>query len=114
MCDGSTAHISSVTGRRIRSCGTFVIELTTADKIKKARAIVDDEETTTIHVRGEVVKEARFYNKPWRSWHLAPTSTDFFAYAAEVCDASVVLLEKRLQDVGGGFLPNNVWCHNIW
>jgi hypothetical protein len=88
---------------------TFVIDVIDPERIKEARAILEDRETSKIHVRGTVIKEFRTYNWPW-SWHLDPRSIDFFEYAAEVCDASVVLLEKRLRDVGGGFLPHNVWC----
>jgi len=88
---------------------SFVIEVTDAERIKEARAILEDRETSKIHVRGKVIKESRPYNWPW-SWHLDPSSISFFCYAAEVCDASVVDVEKRLHEVGGGFLPMDVWC----
>ena len=88
---------------------TFVIEVTDQALIKRARSIVNGFELEAVSVRGRVVKEPRRYNRPW-SWHLDPSSIDFFRHAPEVCDASVVHLEEHLDEVGGAYLPKSIWC----
>lgn len=88
---------------------TFVIEVPSRQRIKEARAIVDGLETRKVQIMGTLIKEPRHYNKPW-SWHLDPTTIEFFDLAEEVCDASIVEVEKRLDEVGGAFLPKCVWC----
>lgn len=88
---------------------TFVIDLFSKQRVKEARNIVEGVETRKIHVMGTLIKEPRPYNWPW-SWHLDPSTIEFFENATEVCDASVVDVEKRLAEIGGDFLPRNVWC----
>ena len=68
---------------------TFVIDLLSKQMVKEARDIVDGVETRKIHVMGTLIKEPRPYNWPW-SWHLDPSTIEFFENATEVCDASVV------------------------
>ncbi len=58
---------------------------------------------------GTIIAKPADYNSPW-SWHLDPKTISFFEMAAEVCDCNVSYLEKHLTEIGGPFLPNNVWC----
>lgn len=87
---------------------TFVIELTDAAKVKQARSFVRGEQPSK-SVKGTIVKEPKPYNAPW-SWHIDPNSIEFFDKAAEVCDSSILQVEEHLDEVGGAFLPHNVWC----
>jgi hypothetical protein len=87
---------------------TFVIEITDIGLIKQARAFVrGDVESKS--VQGTIVKQPKAYNSLW-SWYLEPGSTSFFTDSTEVCDSSVVYLEKHLGEVGGDFLPHNHGC----
>jgi hypothetical protein len=88
---------------------TFVIDVPSRTRIKEARAIINRDETSRIHVMGIIVKEQVEYNRPW-NWHLDPASIEFFDRSTEICDASIVDLERQLNDVGGPFLPHNKWC----
>lgn len=88
---------------------TFVIKLTDADKIKKARDILNGTVTVPTSVGGLIIKSPACYNPPW-SFHLDPQSVIFFEIATEVCDASIHYIEDNLDEVGGAFLPGNRWC----
>jgi hypothetical protein len=35
---------------------------------------------------------------------------EFFDSALEVCDATIQYVEEHLDQVGGTFLPNSIWC----
>lgn len=86
----------------------FIIKLTDSDQIEHARRILDGSEKERIHVQGTIVKDSASYNPGW-SFHLDPDSIDFFAWAIEVCDASIQFVEDNLDDVGGSTLPNSHW-----
>ena len=86
---------------------TFVFKLTDQAKIIEARQILAENQAKG--VMGKIVQEKRDYNKPW-SFHLEPGTVAFFEFAIEVCDASINFVEQRLNEVGGSFLPNNLWC----
>lgn len=88
---------------------TFIIKLTDAEKIKKARDILSGLEQNTTHIGGVIVKSQACYNPPW-SFHLDPQSVTFFSGAIEVCDASIQYVEDHLTEVGGAFLPGSRWC----
>src|SRR4030095_4324089 len=87
----------------------FVIQLNRPEQIAHARRILSGEETEAVHVMGKVLKRSKRWNAPW-SFHLAPQSIVFFAFASEVCDASIQYVEDHLDEVGGAFLPGSVWC----
>jgi hypothetical protein len=87
----------------------FVFELEDAERIEKARAILADRSSLKVHVHGTIIPEPAWYNSPW-AFYLDPATVDFFELAAEVCDANVTLVQDRLSDVGGSFLPNFHWC----
>lgn len=87
----------------------FVIQLTDAAKIQKARDILSGKDRATPHVSGKIVKQSACYNPPW-SFHFDPQSIEFFASAIEVCDASMAYTESYLSEAGGHFLPGNHWC----
>lgn len=87
----------------------FIIKLTKPDQIKRARKILSGEETRAVHVMGTVVKSQAPYNKAW-SYQLAPDSITFFENAIEVCDGAIHYVEEHLKEVGGAFLPKNVFC----
>jgi hypothetical protein len=54
---------------------------------------------------GKMVKEPDPFNPPW-SYHLDPRRISFFDIAIEVCDASIAMVEARLDEACGPFLPN--------
>lgn len=87
----------------------FVIKLVSTAQIETARRILTGQEIETIHVQGTIFSSPASYNPRW-SFHLEPTSIDFFSNAIEVCDAASLYVEKNLIDVGGDFLPNGHWC----
>ncbi len=87
----------------------FVIKLVEQRKIAHARAILRGEEVEGQSVSGTIVKRPARYNPEW-SYHLKPRSIEFFDFAIEVCDASIIYVEEHLDEVGGSFLPNNRWC----
>jgi hypothetical protein len=88
---------------------TFVVEIPSRQRIAEARAIIDGNEKKKIHVSGILVKTAVAYNKPWR-WFIEPSSIEFFQNHTEVCDAALAMVEERLDEIGGSFLPHNKWC----
>ncbi|MBS1912646.1 MAG: calmodulin [Bacteroidetes bacterium] len=88
---------------------TFVIELNATETIACARRIVGGQETERTSVMGTVIKQPPWYNPQW-SYHLDPPTIDFFAMATEVCDATPACVEEHLDEVGGAFLPDSVWC----
>jgi len=55
---------------------TFVIELNDVAMIKQARSFALGDEPSK-SVKGNIVKEPKQYNAPW-SWHIDPTSIEFF------------------------------------
>lgn len=87
----------------------FVIELHDPELIKHARRVLSGEETELVHVRGTIIKEKAPYNPEW-SYHLDPTTIEFFSNAIEVCDASICFVEENLGEVGGSTLPGSHWC----
>ncbi|MCW5983270.1 MAG: hypothetical protein KIT09_34585 [Bryobacteraceae bacterium] len=88
---------------------TFVIRLVDTEKIQQARDILAGGSDGPTHVMGTIVKAPAFYNDPW-SFHLDTNSIQFFEVAIEVCDGAIAYVEENLDEVGGAFLPNNVWC----
>lgn len=87
----------------------FTIKLTDPAKIQKARDILSGKETEKTHVLGRIIKRPADYNSKW-SYQLDPDTTDFFAFAIEVCDASTQYTEDHLDEAGGAFLPGAFWC----
>ncbi|MCL1475531.1 hypothetical protein [Argonema antarcticum] len=87
----------------------FVIELTDESKIQKARNILNGTEKEQTHVLGRIIKKSAPYNPGW-SYQLEPATIDFFSFAIEVCDSSIMYLEDHLDEAGGAFLPGALWC----
>lgn len=87
---------------------TFVIRLSGAEKITRARAILAGLEPG-LHILGQIVKQPAGYNPPW-GFHLEPDSIEFFHSAIEVCDASIMTVAENLEEVCGAFLPGCTWC----
>jgi tRNA/tmRNA/rRNA uracil-C5-methylase (TrmA/RlmC/RlmD family) len=87
----------------------FVFELKDQHKIDKARKIVSGEEQDEVHVHGRIIKRQQPYNLDW-SYHLDPSTIDFFQMAIEVCDANMSYVEEHLDEAGGAFLPGAHWC----
>lgn len=85
----------------------FTIKLTDPQQIEQARMLIANDSAKL--VMGTIVKEPVWYNQPW-SYHLAPQSISFADLAVEVCAASPGYVEENLAEVGGAFLPANVWC----
>lgn len=87
----------------------FIFELTDENRIAHARRIISGEEKNRVHVHGRIMKSKQPYNPIW-SFHLDPTTIDFFEMAIEVCDASMAYVEDHLDEVCGAFLPGCHWC----
>ena len=87
----------------------FVIMLKDPAQIRHARALLTGRTTERPHVSGIIVKKRAPYNPRWR-YHLAPDSIEFFDFAIEVCDATILYVQQHLSEVGGEFLPGNRWC----
>lgn len=85
---------------------TFALKLSDPARIAEARALIGDKTKLVI---GTIVKAPALYNPDW-SYHLEPASITFGEAAIEVCDASPDYVEEHLAEVGGAFLPDNVWC----
>lgn len=115
-CGFETAYFQFTDAARPQE--TFVIKLIDTAMIQQARDILNGKETEAIHVQGTIVKESADYNPfPYSEdedglwdFHLNPSSIRFFSMAAEVCDARALTIQEKLDEVGGSFLPNNVWC----
>ncbi|WHI47633.1 hypothetical protein [Microbulbifer sp. VAAF005] len=88
---------------------TFVLQLTDPDKIKEARRILLNGEEAFYHFIGYVVPGETFYNPGW-SFHVDTDSIDFAEISIEVCDSSAQYVEDNWEEVGGAFLPGNIWC----
>ena len=86
---------------------TFVFKLVDASKIQEAREILAKK--LKIHIMGTLEKSPVTYNKPWH-YHMRPETVSFFEVTTEVCDSTIRLVEGRLSEVGGDFLPENFWC----
>ncbi|WP_439675558.1 BP74-related protein [Embleya sp. MST-111070] len=87
----------------------FIIELTDDAKIAHARKILLGEEKDRVHVHGRIIKRTQPYNPKW-SFHLDPSTIDFFEVAIEVCDATMRYTEDHLDEACGAFLPGCHWC----
>ncbi|AWS48146.1 calmodulin [Streptosporangium sp. 'caverna'] len=87
----------------------FVIQLTDAAKIEHARKILSGKETERTHVMGRIIKRTAPYN-PAYSFHLDPSTIDFFQMAIEVCDATLSYTEDHLDEACGAFLPGCFFC----
>ena len=89
---------------------TFVFKLTNPDKIQLARNILSGIETREIHPMGVIFKPSVDYNPPW-SFHLDPTSVEFFSNAIEVCDGTIQYVEDHFDEFCSSFEPGNCqWC----
>jgi uncharacterized protein (TIGR03437 family) len=88
---------------------TFVIRLTEIQKIRHARDLISRRRSDLPHVIGTIVKSPVSYNPPW-SYHLDPSTINFFDSAIEVCDGAIQYIEDHLDEVGGALLPGNTWC----
>lgn len=87
----------------------FIFKLIEPEKILHARAILTGQETSRTHPKGTILKKRVDYNPDW-SYHLDPSSIDFFSVSMEVCDANMEYIEEHLAEVGGETLPNSFWC----
>jgi len=87
----------------------FVIELTERAEIEHARKLVRGETTDLPHVIARIVPRPARYNPRW-SYHTVPETTHFFDSATEVCDANIPYVEEHLDEAGGAFLPDYIWC----
>ncbi|MEU7746009.1 calmodulin-binding protein [Nonomuraea sp. NPDC049158] len=87
----------------------FVFQLTDPAKIEHARRILSGEEREEVHVLGRIIKRPAPYNPRW-SFHYDPNTISFFAFAIEVCDATVSYTEDHLDEACGAFLPGCVFC----
>ncbi|EGC29615.1 hypothetical protein DICPUDRAFT_42628 [Dictyostelium purpureum] len=87
----------------------FVFKLTDLNKIEMARDILSGKETENTHVMGRIKLKGKDYN-PHYSFHLDPDQTSFFKFAIEVCDATLQYAEENIDEVGGAFLPGNIFC----
>lgn len=87
----------------------FVVKLVDPGTIAHARRIISGDEKNVVHVSGKIVKERAGYNPAW-SFHIDPASVEFFENAIEVCDATMVFVERNLDSVGGSTLPGSHWC----
>lgn len=84
-----------------------VFALVDEESIEEARNILESGKKRG--VMGVIVKQRVDYN-PSYSYHLDPASIEFFEYAVEVCDSTPVYVEEHLDEVGGDFLPDSVFC----
>jgi hypothetical protein len=100
--DGIFFEISDI------SSPPFVILLKNEDDIQRARNMLDGIEPN-LSIIGTIVKEKKYYNRNY-SYHIDPKTIGFFELAMEVCDATFNYVENNLSEVGGSFLPNNVFC----
>lgn len=80
---------------------TFVIKLRDPAKIAHARRVLLGEETEAVHVSGRVRRRTVRWNRPWH-FVLALKSIEFFAFAVEVCDASIAYVKGTSRRGGGG------------
>ena len=87
----------------------FIIKLVDPKKIEHARRILSGQEKKKVHIGGKIIKEKVNYNPDW-SYHLALESMDFFEMAIEVCDSTMQMIEDRLEEVCGAYLPDCHWC----
>ena len=87
----------------------FIIQLTDQNQIDHALRIISGEETQRVHVHGRIIKRTQPYN-PRFSFHLDPSTINFFEVAIEVCDANMLYVEDHLDEAGGAFLPGAHWC----
>ncbi|TDB83129.1 calmodulin-binding protein [Actinomadura sp. KC216] len=86
-----------------------VIKLTDPAEIQHARDLISGSATDNPQVMGKIVKQPASYNPGW-SYHLDPSTIQFFEIATEVCDASIAYVEEHLDEAGGAFLPGLTWC----
>lgn len=84
---------------------SFVIKLTDPALIQEARRILNQEEDRSL--LGKVIAGRALYNADW-NFHVE--TIEFFEFAIEVCDAAPTYVEDHLDEVGGAFLPNRIWC----
>ncbi|GAM20089.1 hypothetical protein SAMD00019534_032640 [Acytostelium subglobosum LB1] len=87
----------------------FTIKLCDPVLIAHARGLANGTITDHKHIMGTIVTEPIWYNPQW-NFYMNPTTISFFDSATEVCDASISITEGHLAEVGGSFLPDNVWC----
>lgn len=88
---------------------TFVFKLTDPNRIQQARDILSGKEKDAVHVLARIEKRTAPYNPAW-SYHVNPDTVQFFAFAIEVCDATIPYVEDYLDEAGGAFLPGLYWC----
>lgn len=88
----------------------FIIKLTNPETIQQARDVLaaGGSENSPIVV-GIIVKAPVHYNPGW-SYQLDPATIVLADAAIEVCDAAPAYVEEHLDEVGGAFLPESVWC----
>jgi hypothetical protein len=88
---------------------TFVFKLTNPQRIQQACDILNGKEKEAVHVTGIIVKSPAPYNPGW-TFHYEPDSISFFAFATEVCDATIDYVQEHIDEAGGSFLPGLRWC----
>jgi len=87
---------------------TFIIQLSDPGSIDEARAMLAGLQPAR-HIMGQIIKQPAAYNPPW-SYHLEPSTIQFFSAAIEVCDANIAAVEEHLDEACGAFLPGCTWC----
>lgn len=87
----------------------FVFAVEDPAMAAEARRILANPNSTKRQVSGIIVPTQAWYNPHW-SFHLDPSSVNFFELAAEVCDANVAWVEENLLHLGGSALPGMHWC----
>lgn len=85
----------------------FVIQVQGRPNIQNARRIIRSK--SSVFMLGLVVPAPRTYNRKWK-FHVAPNTIQFVELAMEVCDAAPKYVQEHLAEVGGSFLPGNIWC----
>jgi len=88
---------------------TFVIRLTDPTTIQQARDILAGKYPLLKSIIGSLIKSPAPYNPPWR-YYLNSSTIQFAEITVEVCQANIQDVQDHLSEVGGAFLPNNVWC----
>jgi hypothetical protein len=95
--------MSDVTGH------TFIVEITNPADIRHARELVRGQTHDLPHILARIVKHPAPYNPQW-SYHIDPSTIEFFDVSTEVCDATIPYVQEHLSEAGGAFLPGLIWC----
>jgi Big-like domain-containing protein len=81
---------------------TFVFKLTDPAKIQQARNLLATGQSKI--VIGTIIKQPVYYNPGW-SFHFDPKTIGFADFAIELCDASMLLIERDLDNAWPQWCP---------